>query len=382
MTVTPSAATEASATTVAQLKTALLSLGLRAEPNVLREVGAKRPLRVRSGSCGGLDLVLPGGVYVNCPVREPFALASPFRLVTRDGALAIVDDRCGESVIVEALSEPDYYARHASDGTPLSQIGQVCSDRLGVGITNRCVYWDSRSKRCKFCSIGLNVRTSHEKRDKDLHGIVEVVQAAYTDRVPSRHLLLGGGTPKGPDSGAVAIAEVARAVKARWPDRAIYAMITPPEDLAYIDLLHDSGVDELGMNVEVFSTEAAARFTPGKHRAIGLGGYVAALEHAIQVFGAIHTRSITVVGLEPMQDTLAGVGLLASFGVMPILTPFRPLVGTEMEHHPRPSPEWLWELTVAAAQVCEPLGVPLGPTCIPCQANTLNAPGHALYRYY
>jgi hypothetical protein len=202
-------------------------------------------------------------------------------------------------------------------------------------------------------------------------------------------VLLGGGTPPGEDAGAVAIAAAATAIKERWPSLPVYAMIAPPRDLSYVDLLADSGVDELGINVELFSDDAAAMYVPGKHR-LGLDYFLTCLSRAVARFASARggvngvgtIRSITVVGLEPEQETLRGVDLLASIGVMPILTPFRAMAGTELECHLRWSSTRLWELTLEATQVADKHGMPLGPTCIPCQSNTLNIPGHPLYRYY
>lgn len=367
----------------ARLKVELLSKGLRIEDSAQQSVlDAKPALRVRSGSCGGLDVILPGGVYVNCPVHEAFAAESPFQL-RWTGHQLVVSRTAGQTaceVPVSLVPTPTYYARFDAHGLPLSRIGQVCADRLGIGLTNNCFYWRSAERRCKFCSIGLNLRS--EQRDKTADQIEEVVSAAYTDPVaPARHLLLGGGTPDGPDAGAARIADAARRVKQRWA-QPVYAMIVPPANDSSIDMLKEAGVDELGMNLELFNSEFAARIVPGKAHLIGLGRYIRALEHAVTVFGRLNARSIMVVGLEPMEATLAGVELLASIGVMPILSPFRPMTGTELEHQPRPEAEWLWELTLAASEVASRFGLPLGPVCIPCQENTLNLPGHPEYRYY
>jgi radical SAM protein (TIGR04043 family) len=365
----------------ARLKVELLSLGVRIDAAALARRGAKQPRRVRSGSCGGLDLVLSDGTFVNAPVNEAFVASSPYVIVDEDD-LVLRNDLTGEHQPVRVLLQPAYYGRTTPDGVPFERIGQLCSDRVGIGLTNGCVYWDSHSDRCRFCSIGLNVRRAGEVRTKPAEQIVDVVDAAFRDPIPARHVLLGGGTPAGPDAGGEAMSAVASVLKERWPDRSIYAMVTPPRDLSTLDRMRDSGVDEIGMNVEVFTDTAAARFTPGKHRDIGLQGYLKALEHAVGVFGPINTRSITVVGLEPADETIRGVRSLASLGVMPILSPFRPLRGTDLEHHPRPRPEELWDLTVAAATAADEYGIPLGPTCIACQSNTLTVPGHSAYRFY
>ena len=347
--------------------------------------GSKTPHRVRSGSCGGLDIILPDGRYVNAPVTEHFVERSTFRLdVETSGQVAVVNEGTGGSVAVRIPSAPEYYQEAlCSSGRKMGQVGQICSDRLGIGITNRCTFWSHRSERCRFCSIGLNVESGAEVRNKDVMEIVEVVDAAVADPVlPARHVLLGGGTPPGTDAGARAIAQAAEKIKERHPDLPVYAMIVPPSDRRWIGRLRAAGVDELGMNVELFSDEAGARYMPGKYQRLGIVNYLSALSLAVETFGPINTRSIVLVGLEQADHTVRGVERLAAMGVMPILTPFRPLVGTPMEHHERWPASEVWRLTVEAADATRQHGIPLGPTCVPCQSNTLVAGDHPLYRYY
>jgi hypothetical protein len=368
---------------VARLRVYLLAEGLVVSSDAQDHLtsAAKPALRVRSGSCGGLDLVLPGKRYVNCPIHEHFVSASPFTLTFDREQLFIHDARQRFSdVPAWPVPTPDFYGRLASDGTPLQRTGQLCSDRLGIGLTNICRYYRSPTSRCKFCSIGQNV--IYERANKTLETISETVDAAYADSVaPARHLLLGGGTPEGPDAGAIAIAETARMIKRRW-SQPIYAMLTPPSDFQYIDLLYESGVDEIGMNVELFSDEAARRYIPGKRAANPLMAYFAALEHAVSLFGPMHTRSITVVGLESATETVKGVAELACRGVMPILSPLRPLKGTALERKRRWSASALWDLTRRAAEAADRYDMPLGPTCVACQSNTLTPSWHSEYRFY
>ena len=347
--------------------------------------GLKAPHRVRSGSCGGLDLVLPGGLMVNAPVSETFARTSRFHLnFAADQSASVHDDVTGESVPVEIPAAPDYYASMTcSTGRPMVKVGQICSDRLGVGLTNRCHFWSHKSERCKFCSIGLNADSGEEYRDKDATEILEVTSAAIDDpALPARHVLLGGGTPPGSDSGARRIAEVAEQIKLKHPSFPIYAMIVPPSDLRWISRLRQAGVDELGMNVELFSAEASAEYIPGKHKDIGLAGYLRALETSVGVFGPVNTRSIVLAGLEPARATVDGLATLASIGVMPILTPFRPLAGTIMENQARWTSDMMWRLALDATDAVGQHGIPMGPTCIDCQSNTLIVRRHELHRQY
>lgn len=339
-------------------------------------------MRVRSGSCGGLDVVLADGRYVNCPVAERFAASSPLELVALDDERVAIAGSASIAgpVPVELPDRPAFYPEESGRGDSLARVGQLCSDRLGIGMTNICTHWRSRARRCKFCSIGLNVATEdgHKSRER----IVAAATAAFSDpRAPARHVLLGGGTPAGRDAGAAEIAAAAAMLKRRWP-HPIYAMLAPPQDLVWLERLHAAGVDEIGMNIELWSAAAARHYMPGKHEAIDRDLYLGALRRAVELFGPVNTRSILIAGLEPIEETLAGVDVLASMGVMPILSPFRPLVGTELEDHPRLSAPDLARLATEATEVAGRYGMPLGPTCIPCQANTVTLPGHPLYRYY
>lgn len=65
---------------------------------------AKPALRVRSGSCGGVDLILPDGTHVNCPVNEPFARRSSLTLGLVDGKPSVMID--GDAVTVDLVPAP------------------------------------------------------------------------------------------------------------------------------------------------------------------------------------------------------------------------------------------------------------------------------------
>jgi len=340
-------------------------------------------LRTRSGVSGGLDIALDVklGVYVNVPVREALVESSPYRFEALNGMLRLAgpgDDR--HDVI--AMPEPDYYSRMASDGTTLlSRIAQMCSpDRLCFGMTGPgCSFW-SRKKRCAYCSIGYNYNAdaSHKLERQFL----EVVEQARADTIrPASHLLIGGGTPPGVDMGASMAARLTRAIKVRY-DMPVYVMIAAPLADEYIDELFEAGVDELGMNLEFWSDEAWRDFIPGKQSVIGKGRYLQALEYAGRRFGPYRARSIIIAGLEPAEDTVRAVEQLCDIGVMPIISPFRPLVGTALVDRRGFTGAQYWDLYEECQNIAIMAGLVLGPTCIGCQNNVLSLPGGPPYRRY
>jgi radical SAM superfamily enzyme YgiQ (UPF0313 family) len=246
-------------------------------------------------------------------------------------------------------------------------------------MTRHCVFWKAED-RCQFCSIGHNVK--REARRKTAALVAETVQRAAADPIlPARHVLIGGGTPNQDDRGAVLAGEMTRAIKRLVP-LSVYVMIAPPTDLEDIDRLRDCGVDELGMNIEFFSDDALQRYVPGKSRHIGRAHHFRALDRAVKLFGPVNARSIMVVGLEPPEQTIAGAEYLASMGVMPILSPFRPLEGAELAGATGFSPSQLVDIYYEVAARCRRHGLAPGPTCIPCQNNTLASPQDLGMRYY
>ena len=364
----------------AHLKVDLLIQGIRVTHAGMEAVAESKPgLRTRSGVSGGIDLVLPGDVHANCTYTESYAGRSPYLLDCDSHGVRILREGV-EVARPDLVRRPAWYSLRTEDGTPMVRIGQQCSaDRLCIGMTLHCAFW-RRDLRCRYCSIGANV--SREARVKTIWNIAEVVAAAVSDPVlPARHVLVGGGTPVGPDRGAHFAAEICAAIK-REHDVSIYVMIVPPTDLDDLSRLHDAGADELGMNVELFSQQGLLDHAPGKARLIGHAYYYRALEHAVRLFGPVRTRTIAITGLEAPEETIRGAAFVASLGVMPILSPFRPLDGSDLTGRARMSAAEHLALHDSVATACAPLGIVPGPTCIACQNNTLAFPSGDPYQFY
>jgi len=364
------------------LKFELLASGLRVSDQAKEYVlAAKGPVRSRSGASGGLDLILPHDIHVNCPVNERFASESDLVLDVVSCQLVI---RRSEDILapVKLQPVPDYYGLTTSDGVPMAKIGQMCSgDRFCYGMTGPyCRFW-KRAQRCKFCSIGLN--RDEDASHKTVDQVIEALEEAVKDpALPAKHVLVGGGTPDGEDMGAVLASELCLAIKRRF-DISCYVMICAPLKNEYIDMLRDAGVDELGMNIEFFSDAAWRELIPGKHRHIGRKRYIEALEYAVRVFGPINTRSLIIVGLEDPEYTVEGAEELASMGVMPILSPFRPLSGAVWERHRGFDHLTYYQIYTEVHHRAMHHGVPTGPTCLACQNNTLALPVPGCgYRFY
>src|SRR6185503_10093803 len=90
--------------------------------------GARAVSRTRAGLGSGLELVVPNGsrlkpyIWVNAPVVETFAAASPYRLARADG-YCVVDDRDGAEYPVTLPRSPSWYSRLTSNDVAMNQIG-------------------------------------------------------------------------------------------------------------------------------------------------------------------------------------------------------------------------------------------------------------------
>ena len=199
------------------------------------------------------------------------------------------------------------------------------------------------------------------------------------ERLPPRHVLVSGGTPR-PADRAYLDAVYERVI--RESPLPVDVMLAPRPETDIIDRLVEWGVYGLAINLELFNTEVAAQLTPYKH-GLGLEEYALSIRRAVKLTGgAGRVRSLLLVGLEQPEETLRGVRFLAELGCDPCLSPFRPAPGTPLADHPLPEASLMEELYLASREIAEEHGVKLGPRCIPCQHNTVTFPDDSGAQYY
>ncbi|MES1170271.1 MAG: hypothetical protein ABUL47_06255, partial [Leifsonia sp.] len=134
----------------------------------------------------------------------------------------------------------------------------------------------------------------------------------------------------------------------------------------------------------------AAQIMRHKHRQ-GRQYYLDFLESAAEVLGPGRVRSMLMVGLEPMESTLAGVHALLERGCVPVLSPFIPdpvtpmakapfelLTGTNIMSNRPPTADYSLEVFLRASDMAADFGVTLGPDCVPCMHNTMTLPHYGV----
>src|SRR5215510_10710018 len=130
----------------ALLKLDLYCKGMRLDDSCfVEEDGGRKVLRTRAGLGSGLELILPGGLWTNVPVTEPFAAASPYVLHrTVDGYRM----RHGDTDVarVRLSPRPAWYEARTSSGKPMTRIGTLQGTYLGIYQAKVCEYWTAKQK--------------------------------------------------------------------------------------------------------------------------------------------------------------------------------------------------------------------------------------------
>ena len=254
---------------------------------------------------------------------------------------------------------PAYHGQVNDRNESLNSYAFTHGDRVRISPIEGC------AMACHFCNLPYEFRY----RRKDVGALVDSVGRAISDEIqPARHVLISGGTPKPEDYEYVQ--SVYEAVVSSFPRLPVDIMMVPAEGLLDVAWLKRLGVNELSINIEIFNQEIARRIMRRKADH-GLERYLGFLESAAEEMGAGRVRSMLLVGIEPVADTLAGVEAIAERGCVPVLSPFRPDPSTPMAKAPQPSSELMKEVYLRAGEIVSARGLPLGPACIPCTHNTM-----------
>lgn len=325
------------------------------------------------GIAGGIDLVLPGEIHVSAPIKERYVINSLYSLSASDSGLML--NRDGLPLYhVEYIQAPCFFGQKNADGVEYSKFGRIYTDRLGISVVKGCKY-ALKKKGCRFCEIATKDTISLNS----LSGVKELITYCENEKsIDFKHILLTGG------SGFTEMwKDVLSFIEgvASYTTRPIYYMTTPLPKIK-LQALHNAGVAEIGMNIEFWDRALAKEIMPGKGE-IPKATYLESLKNAVEMFGSRgEVRSLVIVGLESMENTLLAVDTLSRIGVMPILSPFRALEKTPMQSWTEPDTSVLYETWEASQSICEKHGMTLGPLCKACQNNTVTAPVNDTYRYY
>lgn len=312
----------------------------------VRLVDPKAGVASRRGGAGPSDhkaLTIEGRT-VMVPVHTATAFDSPYVVEQPDAGGTSTIERDGRTVgRVTFPTTPRFYRMQTLDGIPYAKIAVLHGrDVLATTVLQTCIRYQSRAKTCQFCAIGQSLAAGRTIAHKSPEQLAEVARAAVLlDGV--KHMVMTTGTPATPDRGAQVLCDSAFAVKAAV-DLPIQAQCEPPDRDAWFDRLKASGVDALGMHLEVVTPALRARLMPGKAQ-VPVERYLEAYRAAVPVFGRGQVSTYILAGLGDTKEAiLAMAERLVALGVYPFVVPFVPISGTPLESHPAPSPGFMHEL--------------------------------------
>lgn len=291
-----------------ELKLELATRGLRVDPTV--RLGAA------PGELATLDLRLPQSLCVTAPIDERRAAGSPFRLV-REGErhlLVGTNGDAGERIEVRPVAPPRFHSRRTTRGTPMRRIAAARGAHLLVSPSTACGY-SVQGTPCGFCVEGA--RSLVERDAVTPAEVLEVVRAAL-DEGRFRSVYFNSGFFEGEDGGIAFLAPYIEIVRRHF-DVLVAAQVHPPASNAWIDRTYALGVDAVSYNLEVWDPEILRRRCVGRAHYIGRERYLEALARAGEIFPRGAVWCDLVLGLEPIESTMAGIDALAALRVVPVV---------------------------------------------------------------
>jgi sodium-dependent dicarboxylate transporter 2/3/5 len=358
-----------------ELEIELFCRGMR-----ISEAAGRRITRTRAGLGSGLEIVIPArpkDIWVNVPVVERFAQASPFVLEEH----TVVDTRSGARYAIEIPAEPAWYSRKTSFGVEMSRIGVLQGNYLGIYVSARCLYWKSDiDGACKFCTTGKNVGTAEETR-KRVEDVVEVARAAQEESGSIfTHFNTGYHYEEQDDRedmhGLRMCMPYVKAVRERVGGFiGVQAVPVPSRKFYEYDELIAAGTDHFSFCYEFEDPEWFARLCPGKARTLGQHAFFEAMEYTAKKLGRGRVAGEIIAGVEPIEATKRGIDRIVNAGAFPTVCIFRPTIGSEMEDVPPPDPEAMREVFAYLHESVRRAGLPVG--VLPIEVSLVVQPEEA-----
>ena len=259
------------------LKLDLYCKGTRIDDSCLiEEDGGRAILRTRAGLGSGLEAILPGNLWTNIPVSEPFAQDSPYTVHRKQSQywLHWNDDPVTQFTLAP---RPDWYDGTTSSGKKNTSIGTLQGTYLGVYPAKVCEYWTEVPDKtnCKFCSLGLNLGVD-DADEKSVDEVLEVVRIAR-EQSGITYVDFNTGHYEGDTYLDILIPYIKR-IKEEFG--LLIGVQTPPHrDLKRYDELRELGVNRVSFCFEIFDRPLFEEICPGKHREYGLDYYLEAIEY-------------------------------------------------------------------------------------------------------
>jgi len=317
-----------------------------------------KSLKVKKAVFSGIDFYLENyKMHINSPMNIGMSFLSPFKIVEENANcyLYYYSKRISRIEI-----ENDYFTQQdilTAKDIALKDIIYISTDRIRIKPINGCDF-KSCGNGCRFCEL---------KHSKSHYSISDITAAInMSKKLNYNHILIGGGTDLSSKSWDN-ILNITKFVKHVIPDKQITLMSVPAPS-KYLELLYNSGIEDVAFNIEIFDEELAAYYMPGK-RNYNYQYYYESLKEAVSIFGEGNVRSAFIVGLESSKSLLNGIEELCKINVIPCLSVYRNMPDT-ISFLP-PTNDFLKKIYTEAEKITNKYNTCLGPICDNCKNNML-----------
>ncbi|ADL53176.1 radical SAM protein [Clostridium cellulovorans] len=351
-----------------RLKNQLLVEGINVDPDIFKNLDLGGTIKEQVNALFAVDhhghtgidfpacIILPKGFRVGFHWDK----GSQYSLKYNDGRFQLFD---GDKLIIDKVifeKRPNYYSLKTSDGTSMATVAQDYGyNHVFVAYSNECALKD-KGKDCLFCNINATKDLYAESQNikwKTAKQIGETVAAAYKEG-NNKVTISGGFIPERREVDYYI--DVAEAIKeyTGLQDFNGTATIGAPLDFSVFDKYKEAGYRTVAINLEVWDENIFKTICPGKSEECGgRENWLNAIEYALKVFGKFKVRSTFVSGLEPKSSILEAVEYLVSRGVIASPSQWNVNVGSALEGHRTPRPEWHFEVATKTVAIYRKYGV-------------------------
>lgn len=340
------------------LKTKLLSQGVRiskeAEQKMQKEI-------IRKGTYSSLDIYIRSDLIINAPFELKLCSMSPFEIHFEKNDFLLM--YAGKEICPIHLDRKESFCNlKTKTGIKYEDLSFLATDRLRLHHSFGC-FFKRNNCGCSFCDVPAGVP------DFNIKDLIEVIDWHIANS-KFRHILIGGGSEQR-STEYIRIIEIIQYLRSKT-DKPIYLMALPPKNIEILSKYYNAGIDEIAFNIEIFDNSLRKKYISGKG-SISLEIYKETLLKAVELWGNTGSvKSSILYGLESDTSFLLGIEWLASHGIQPIISVFRPLQDTEIKDRIAPGSSVLQKIFHEVLSLCHPYHLDPGPDCIYCQNNTLS----------
>lgn len=345
--------------------------GIRFDPVIFKEDLEKNPYLKAWHACMDFSVDDTTSYAVPSSVRSEHGFGieirknsgSPYSFQKFNDGIYVVRDEKRLTKVYFAETRK-YYSQKTSDGVLMGTIARSGSLEYGEG-TVGLAYSDecallAQGHDCLFCNINATKRRFGELEGhqwKNPRQIGETVKAAF-DEGSDHFNITGGFVPERRELDYYL--DVAEAIQTATglQDFNGTAVIGAPTDLSVLERYKEAGYRTVAIHPEVWGEAFFNAFCPGKaETGGGYKNYIAAIDYALDIFGKGRVRTQFVAGLQPKEQVIEGLEVLAGKGAVAICSTWIPNIGSALEGHRTPTEEWYWDLQLKNYEILKRNGI-------------------------